>query len=70
MEGAMSFDRPGLPNPGYEVDAAVDDVLREEGVELDDDHEPDIPDHPGSTSAGPQPNSPRRPSHDEAAAQE
>ena len=66
----MSFDRPGLPHPGYEMDPAVEDVLREEGVELDDDHEPDVPDHPGDRSAGPQPNPPRRPPHDEAAAPE
>jgi hypothetical protein len=59
----MSFDRPGLPHPGHELRPEVDETLREEGVELDDDHEPDIPDHPGTVSAGPQPNPPRRPAH-------
>ncbi|WP_329005353.1 hypothetical protein OHA18_18445 [Kribbella sp. NBC_00709] len=65
----MSFDRPGLPHPGHELDPAVEDALREEGVELTDD-ELDIPEHPGSRSAGPQPNPPRRPTHDEAPAEE
>ncbi|GAA1148834.1 hypothetical protein GCM10009630_54110 [Kribbella jejuensis] len=60
----MSFDRPGLPHPGHEMDPAVEDTLREEGLELDKDDEPDIPDHPGSRSLGPQPNPPRRPPHD------
>ena len=63
----MSFDRPGLPHPGHELDPAVEDTLREEGVELSGD-EPDIPEHPGSRSAGPQPNPPRRPPHDVPAA--
>lgn len=66
----MSFDRPGLPNPGLELDPSIEDTLREEGVELNDDNEPDIADHPGSRSAGPQPNPPRRPPHEEAAAEE
>ncbi|MER7245868.1 hypothetical protein [Kribbella sp. NPDC000426] len=65
----MSFDRPGLPHPGYELDPAVEDVLREEGVEMKDDA-PDIADHPGGVSAGPQPNPPRRPSDEGAAAEE
>ncbi|TDW18893.1 hypothetical protein [Kribbella kalugense] len=60
----MSFDRPGLPHPGHERDPAVDDTLREEGVELTDDNEVDVPEHPGGPSAGPQPNPPRRPTHD------
>ena len=58
----MSFDRPGLPHPGHELDPSVEDALREEGVELSGD-EPDIPEHPGGPSAGPQPNQPRRPPH-------
>jgi hypothetical protein len=66
----MSFDRPGLPHPGRELDPAVEDTLREEGLELNDDAEPDIADHPGGRSAGPQPNPPRRPPHDEAATEE
>jgi len=60
----MSFDRPGLPHPGHELRPEVDDTLAEEGVELDDDHEPDVPDHPGGRSLGPQPNTPRRPVHE------
>jgi hypothetical protein len=51
----MSFERPGLPRPGREVDAEVEEALSHEGVELDDDHEVDAPDHPGAPSAGPQP---------------
>jgi hypothetical protein len=62
----MSFDRPGLPHPGHELDPEVEDTLREEGVEFTELDEPDIPDHPGSRSAGPQPNPPRRPRHDDA----
>ncbi|MEU4193271.1 hypothetical protein AB0E69_15345 [Kribbella sp. NPDC026611] len=60
----MSFDRPGLPHPGHELRPEVDDALAEEGVEFTDDDEPDIPEHPGSTSAGPQPNPARRPPHE------
>ena len=64
----MSFDRPGLPHPGHELRPEVDETLAEEGVELDHhDHAPDVPDHPGDRSSGPQPNPPRRPSHDSAA---
>jgi hypothetical protein len=59
----MSFDRPGVPHPGHEMDPNIDQALVEEGVELTD-HEPDIPDHPGGRSAGPQPNPPRRPPHE------
>ncbi|MFG1911050.1 hypothetical protein [Kribbella sp. NPDC048928] len=65
----MSFDRPGLPHPGHELDPAVEDVLREEGVELSDTDEPDVPEHPGSQSLGPQPNPPRRPPHNPQAQQ-
>lgn len=66
----MSFDRPGLPHPGHEMDPAAEDVLREEGLELTDDDEPDVPEHPGGASAGPQPNPPRRPPHGDAATEE
>jgi hypothetical protein len=59
----MSFDRPGLPHPGHELPPEIDETLAEEGLEFED-HEPDIPDHPGSRSAGPQPNPPRRPIHE------
>ena len=55
----MSFERPGLPRPGREVDAEVEEALSHEGVELDDDREVDTPDHPGAPSAGPQPYEPR-----------
>ncbi|MGW6282680.1 hypothetical protein [Kribbella sp. NPDC055071] len=58
----MSFDRPGLPLPGHELDPEVDETLREEGVELTN-HEVDAPDHPGDVSAGPQPNHPLHPAH-------
>ncbi|MFF0338407.1 hypothetical protein [Kribbella sp. NPDC004875] len=58
----MSFDRPGLPHPGRELDPAVEDTFREEGVEITED-EYDVPEHPGGRSAGPQPNPPRRPPH-------
>lgn len=57
----MSFDRPGLPHPGHELDPEVDDTLREEGVELTADHDVDVPEHPGGPSAGPQPYVPRHP---------
>src|SRR3954469_18058190 len=67
-EAVLSFDRPGLPHPGHELRPEVDETLAEEGVELDHhDHAPDVPDHPGGRSSGPQPNPPRRPSHDSAA---
>ncbi|MFI5736299.1 hypothetical protein ACIA49_39660 [Kribbella sp. NPDC051587] len=56
----MSFDRPGLPKPGHELDSEVEAALAEEGVEVTD-HEVDTPDHPGAVSEGPQPNPPRRP---------
>ena len=59
----MSFDRPGLPVPGHELDPTVEETLGEEGVEMTDD-EPHIPEHPGGRSLGPQPNPPRRPSHE------
>ena len=59
----MSFDRPGLPIPGHELNPEVDETLIEEGLEINTDHEADIPDHPGNRSLGPQPNPPRRPPH-------
>ncbi len=55
----MSFDRPGTPKAGRELDSEVEAALEEEGVEVAD-HEVDRPDHPGEPSAGPQPNPPRR----------
>jgi hypothetical protein len=64
----MSFDRPGMPHPGHRADEAeIDDDLREEGVELTDG-ELDGLDHPGGVSRGPEPNPPRRPSHESAQA--
>lgn len=60
----MSFDRPGLPHPGHRPDEPqIDEDLREEGVDLDEDGHLDGLDHPGEPSAGPQPNPPRRPAH-------
>ncbi|HET6985058.1 MAG TPA: hypothetical protein VFI00_00535 [Kribbella sp.] len=59
----MSFDRPGLPLPGHELNPELDETLVEEGVEMTN-HEPDVPEHPGARSLGPQPNPPRRPPHE------
>jgi hypothetical protein len=61
----MSFDRPGLPRPGHELDPVIEDTFREEGVEITED-DSDTPEHPGGRSAGPQPTPPRRPPHDTA----
>ncbi|MEV8378407.1 hypothetical protein AB0P21_37055 [Kribbella sp. NPDC056861] len=58
----MSFDRPGLPLPGQKAaEVEIGEDLRAEGVELNPDGELEGLDHPGTVSAGPQPNPPRRP---------
>ncbi|WP_432944852.1 hypothetical protein ACQPXM_03995 [Kribbella sp. CA-253562] len=57
----MSFDRPGLPEPGRPADQVeAEEILEEEGVDVTDGRL-DGRDHPGGPSAGPQPNPPRRP---------
>jgi len=62
----MSFDRPGIPHPGRPGNEPdIDDLFREEGVELDQDGDLEGLDHPGTRSAGPQPNPPRRPLHEQ-----
>ncbi|MFB6720134.1 hypothetical protein ACFCV3_08250 [Kribbella sp. NPDC056345] len=55
----MSFDRPGTPKAGRELDSEAEAAPEKEGVEVTD-HQVDPPDHPGEKSAGPQPNPPRR----------
>jgi hypothetical protein len=61
----MSFDRPGLPHPGHKSDEPeIAEDLHAEGVELTPDGDLDGLDHPGTVSAGPQPNPPRRPTHE------
>lgn len=63
----MSFDRPGLPQPGHKADEVeITEDLRAEGLELNPDGHLDGLDHPGAVSAGPQPNPPRRPHQAEA----
>lgn len=50
----MSFDRPGLPHPGHRADEPqIDEDLREEGVDLDEDGHLDGLDHPGEPSSRP-----------------
>ena len=58
----MSMDRPDLPYSGRTSDGPqVDEDLREEGVEVDDDGNLQGLDRPGGPSEGPQPPLPRRP---------
>ncbi|ADB29896.1 hypothetical protein Kfla_0777 [Kribbella flavida DSM 17836] len=57
----MSFDRPGLPQPGDPGDEVEnEETLEDEGLEVTDGRL-DGADRPGGPSPGPQPNPPRRP---------
>lgn len=53
----MSFNRPGLPQPGHSRnEPEKDESLEAEGAELTEEGDLVRTDHPGKRSPGPEPN--------------